>query len=347
MIGIRPLRGRWALPARRALLPGLGVLLVALGSVSLFVGYAPLPLAEMVAGLAGQGDAVIVTIMQELRLPRTVIAALVGAGLGLAGAVLQGLLRNPLAEPGVMGISSAAGLGAVVALYYGLFASHALALPISAMIGAGIATAILYLVAARGGGTLTLILCGVALGSLSVALTSLAMNLSANPFATTEMLMWLLGSIRDSSNFDVLLAGPFIILGGALLLSTARALDALSLGEDTARSLGVDTDRTRLVAIVGTAFCVGTGVSVAGTIGFIGLVIPHLLRPLTDGRPAQLLIPSALGGAALLLAADIGVRLMAVAMPARPEIHLGVVTALLGAPFFLYLILAQNRRDRW
>ncbi|WP_346327362.1 iron ABC transporter permease [Iodidimonas sp. SYSU 1G8] len=307
--------------------------------MSLRFGYVPLPASDVLAGLLGSADEKIVTIIRDLRLPRTILALLIGAATGLAGAVLQSLLRNPLAEPSVVGITGGASLGAVIALYFGLSAVFPFALPLSALTGAAIATIVLYLVAARDSSTLTLILVGMAIGGISLSLISLAMNLSPNPWAVSEIIFWLLGSVRDRSFADVTLAAPFIVTGIAVLLTLGKPLDALSLGEEAAQSLGMDLTRVRVLAIVGTSLAVGASVAVAGTIGFVGLVVPHLLRPLVGQMPSRLLLPSALGGAALLAAADVVVRLITVG----PELHLGIVTSLIGAPFFLYLILKTRK----
>lgn len=322
-------RANWQLNA------ALGALLLALFLVSVGIGYVSLSLGDTLAALMGTAGEKLQTIVWELRLPRTLLSMAIGGALGLAGAVLQGLLRNPLAEPGIIGISSSAGLGAVIALYFGWSMAWPLALPASAMAGAAIATIILYIVAARSGSVLTLILLGVAISGFAISLSSLAMNLSPNPWAVSEILFWLMGSVKDRSFYEVNLALPFILIGSAVLMSSGRALDALSLGEEGAQSLGVDLRRLRILAIVGTSAAVGAGVAVAGTIGFVGLVVPHLLRPVTGHMPSRLLLPSALAGACLLTAADIGVRLLA---NSGPELHLGVVTSLIGAPFFFYLL---------
>ncbi|WP_374442531.1 FecCD family ABC transporter permease [Stella sp.] len=320
------------------LVPALAALLVALALASLAVGYVPLPPADLAAGLFGGGPAA--PIVQEIRLPRTLLALAVGGALGLAGAALQGLLRNPLAEPGIVGISASAGLGAVVALYFGLAALWPPALPLLGMAGAGMAALLVLLLASRAAGVLALVLAGVAVSSLAVALTALALNLAPNPYALSEMLFWLLGSVRDRSQDDLLGALPWMAAGAALLLAAGRGLDALTLGEETAASLGIRLGRLRAQIVAGTALAVGAAVSAAGAIGFVGLVVPHLLRPLCGHRPARLLLPSALGGAQLVLAADILVRLV----PTRTELHLGVVTALVGAPFFLALLFSLGRR---
>jgi iron complex transport system permease protein len=253
--------------------------------------------------------------------------------------VLQGFLRNPLAEPGIVGVSAMASLGAVLIFYSGLAGASLYALPAGALTGAFLAVLILLAIAARHGSSHTLILAGVALSSLAAALTSLALNLSPNPFASYEIIFWLLGSLKDRSMMHVAIAVPLIVVGCALLAATGRALDAFSLGEEGAESLGIDRKRTRFLVIAGTALAVGAGTAVTGAISFVGLVVPHMLRPLTNRMPSSLLLPSTMGGAILLLAADIVARL---AVSAH-ELNVGVVTALIGAPFFLWLIIRSRR----
>ena len=273
-------------------------------------------------------------ILAEIRLPRALLGLSIGAILGLSGAVLQGLLRNPLAEPGLLGISAAASLGAVLAIYSGFSAYFAYGLPIAALGAALVAVLLLQILSGRIGDALTLILSGVALSSLAGALTSLVLNMSSNPFAAMEIVFWMLGSLTDRSMMHVELSLPLIMIGGILLFATARALDALSLGHDVARSLGINIRRTYLLAIFGTAIGVGAATAVSGAIGFVGLIVPHLLRPLVGARPSHLLPASALGGAAFLLASDICIRIL---FPDK-DLKLGVVTAILGAPFFLWLL---------
>ena len=322
-------------PITARLLPGaLALLVLALFVGSLSVGPSAVGLGTALGDLLAGADTTAAVIVAEIRLPRALLGVGVGATLGLAGAALQGLLRNPLAEPGVVGVSPFAALGAVIAFYSGLSGTFALALPLGGILGALLAVGLLYALAGRGGGMLTLVLAGMALSSLAGALTSLALSLSPNPFALAEIVFWLLGSLADRSLTHVWLALPFMAVGWALLLTAGRHLDALTLGELTARSLGVDLGRLRLRIVLGTALAVGAAVAVSGTIGFVGLIVPHLVRPLVGWQPGRLLLPSALGGAALTLAADIAVRL-----PGGAELKLGVVTALIGAPFFLALVL--------
>jgi iron complex transport system permease protein len=325
--------------ARIALLNlGLGALIVFLAAASLLIGPVHLSLLDVLGGITGSAPETVTTIVRELRLPRTLLAILAGGGLGLAGAVLQGFLRNPLAEPGVIGISTAGSLGAVIAIYFGIYATSAWVVPVSAISLCVAATAVLYIVAARNVGTLTLLLAGIAINSVCLALISLAMNLSTNPYAVSEMVFWLLGSVSNRTLFDLGIAAPFVLFGIAILLRSGKVLDAMSLGEEVARSLGVSIQRERLLLVGGVACVVGGVVSVAGGISFVGLIVPHLMRPLAGHLPSRILLPSMLAGAALLLAADIVVRLIA----HGPELQLGVLTSLMGAPFFFYLII--NRK---
>ncbi|TCO70500.1 FecCD family ABC transporter permease [Rhodovulum euryhalinum] len=323
----------------RALTLGLAALVAALFLASLMVGPAGLsPLEGLWALVAGQGDAAAL-VMREIRLPRAILAVLVGASLGLSGAALQGYLRNPLAEPGLIGVSSSAALGAVIALQTGLAAAHALALPGMALGGALVAVLLLLLLAGPRGGAFTLILAGIAISALAGALTALVLNLSPNPYAASDIVFWMMGSLADRSFAHVWLALPLTLVGWALIAGLGRGLDALTLGEDAAEALGIRLVRLRLALVLGVAASVGAGVAVAGAIGFVGLIVPHLLRPLVGARPGRLLLASALGGAALLLASDLAVRLF---LPGR-DLKLGVLTAILGAPLFLHLIYRTRR----
>ncbi|WP_227437018.1 FecCD family ABC transporter permease [Methylobacterium sp. W2] len=314
------------------------VLVLTLASIA--VGYAPFDVTAAAGDLLAGRATLPALVLWELRLPRALLGALVGFSLGLTGATMQGYLRNPLADPGILGISSAAALGAVVVFYGGFAASFALALPLGGIAGAALAALALNLLAARGSTTLGLILAGVALSSLAGAMTALALNLSPNPYAALEIVFWLMGSLADRSMDHVWLCLPLMAVGWGLMLSTGRALDALTLGEDTAASLGFHLVSVRLRLVTGAALAVGSGVAVSGAIGFVGLVVPHLVRPLVGARPGASLLPSGLAGAALVLAADLGVRLLAT----RPELKLGVVTALVGAPFLILLLLRERGR---
>lgn len=312
----------------------LGLLVAVLFFASLVIGPAGLGLGESLSALfSGQGGAVVL-VMQEIRLPRALLGLMAGASLGLSGAAMQGYLRNPLAEPGLIGVSASAALGAVLSLQTGLASAFALALPLSALGGAALAVLLILMLAGPRGGALTLILAGVAISALAAAATSLVLNLSPNPFAAMEIVYWMMGSLADRSMDHVWLAAPFMAVGVAMLLSLGRGMDALTLGEDAAATMGISLTRLRLTVIFGTALAVGASVSVAGSIGFVGLVVPHILRPMVGARPSRLLPAAALGGAAMVLAADVAVRLIA----PDQDLKLGVLTALIGAPFFLHLI---------
>ena len=321
------------------LMVGLTVLIVALFGASLLIGPAALGVGESLNALfAGHGDSMVL-IMREIRLPRAILGLMIGAALGLSGAVLQGYLRNPLAEPGLLGISASASLGAVLAIYTGLSNVFPLALPVMALGGAVTAVMIVHGLAGGRGGGLSLILAGIAVSSLAGALISLVLNLSPNPFAALEVVFWMLGSLEDRSMWHVVISAPFIIIGCTLLARLGRPLDALTLGEDAAVSMGVDLRRLRVQVVLGTAAAVGAATAVAGAIGFVGLVVPHILRPMVGGRPSRLLVASALGGASVVLAADVAVRVVA---PGK-DLKLGVLTAIVGAPFFLWLIYKTRR----
>ncbi len=321
------------------LIAALSMLAAALFLASLLTGPAGIGVGESLAALFGRGDDMLIPVMRELRLPRAILGLLVGAALGTAGAVLQGFLRNPLAEPGLIGTSASAALGAVLAIQTGLSAAWPLGLPLAALAGAALSVLLVLALAGPRGGTLALILAGIAISALAGAGTSLVLNLSPNPFAANEIVFWMMGSLADRSMLHVWIAAPFMALGFAALWPTRRALQALTLGEDAAASSGVDLGRLRLILVAGIAALIGGATAVAGTIGFVGLVVPHVLRRAVGASPARLVPAAALGGAAMVLAADIAVRLL---MPGR-DLKLGVLTALVGAPFFLHLILKTRR----
>jgi iron complex transport system permease protein len=322
-----------------ALVAFLCALVAGLFVASLAVGAVAIPPGDVLRGLAGQGTDAINIIVREIRLPRAILAVLIGATLGLSGAALQGLLRNPLAAPSLFGAPSAAAFAAVATIALGWTDVLSLALPFAAMVGAFASVGLLILVAGPRASFLILILAGLAISSLAAALTSLALNLAPNPFAALEIAFWLLGSLEDRSLRHVGMAAPFMAVAWVLLLGGGNAFRALTLGEDAAASLGVRLVPLRLRVIIGVAAGVGAGVAVSGTIGFIGLVAPHLVRPFLRHDPGRLLLPSALAGAALLGAADIAVRLI----PSQSEIKVGVLTALIGAPFFILLIFTRRR----
>ncbi|HEV7877310.1 iron ABC transporter permease [Bradyrhizobium sp.] len=317
----------------------LVVLVVLLALTSLGTGPVRLSPLAVIDALFGGGTDVQQVIVREIRLPRTILGLAIGAILGLSGAALQGLLRNPLASPSLFGAPQSAAFGAVLVISLGLADVRSYALPVAAIAAAFASVFVLLAVAGRNAALLILILAGLAISSLAGAMTALVMNLSSNPFVVLEIAFWLLGSLEDRSFRHVMLALPFIAAGAIILISQRNAFRALSLGEETAQSLGVDVGRLRLAVIVGVAFGVGGAVAVTGTIGFIGLVAPHLMRPLIGHDPARLLVPSALTGAALLLAADIAVRII----PSSSDIKVGVLTSIIGVPFFLYLIIRERR----
>jgi iron complex transport system permease protein len=321
------------------LLPLLLLLTLAIGIMSIAIGPARIGIPAMISALEDKGDPVVRAILFDLRMPRAILGLFVGAMLGTGGAALQGYLRNPLAEPAVLGISTMAALGAVIAIYFKLADFHPWLVPLFAILGAMAALLPLLHLSRRGESTLTLILAGVAIATLAGAGISLALNLAPNPFAAMEITTWLLGSLEDRSFKDVLIALPCILIGIALLRGQGRALDALSLGEDGARSLGIDLKRARFVLLAAIAIGVGGAVAVSGAIGFVGLVVPHLVRRFTDRSPSALLLPSAFAGAILLSASDIAVRVIPTATPLK----LGVLTAFLGVPIFIHHLLRERR----
>ncbi len=313
----------------------VGVLFIA----ALVIGPADLTVAQSLTALVFGGDGPMTLVMREIRLPRAILGLLVGGALGLAGAAMQGYLRNPLADPGLIGVSGSAALGAVLSIQMGLAAAMALALPMMALGGALVGVVLVLLLAGPRGSSLTLILAGIAISAFAGALTSLVLNLSPNPYAASEIIFWMMGSLADRSMVHVWIALPLIVIGAVLLSTLSRGLDALTLGEDAAEAMGISLTRLRLTLIFGTAAVVGASTAVAGAIGFVGLVVPHLLRPWVGARPGALLWASALGGASMILASDILVR---VVLPER-DLKLGVVTALVGAPLFLHLIYRTRR----
>jgi len=323
-------------PPAGAIAAGLVILLPLLFALSLSAGRVWIPLEAWTAW----GDDPRWTVIFELRLPRTLLALLVGAALGASGAALQGYTRNPLADPGVLGISSAAGLGAVIVLYFGLTAASPWLLPAGAMIGATVGLLALLALAGPSSTVVTFVLAGIVIQTMATAATTLAVNLAPTPWAVDEIVSWLMGAVADRSFEELKLATPFVALGLILLLSTRRALDALTLGEVGARALGVNLASVRLRLAAGVALAVGASVAVTGVIGFVGLIVPHLVRPWCGSRPGAAIVPSAVAGAILLLAADILVRLT----PAAAEIRLGAAMAVLGGPFFLALLIRMRRR---
>ncbi|PPR79666.1 MAG: Hemin transport system permease protein HmuU [Alphaproteobacteria bacterium MarineAlpha2_Bin1] len=278
-------------------------------------------------------------LILEIRLPRTILALIAGFSLGICGAAMQGLFRNPLADPSIIGVTSSAGLGSVIIFYFGLANIFFFALPLGGIIGAIIAVMVIFFIIQSNVSTLVIILTGVAISSFSSALTSLTLNLSPSPYAAYEIMFWLLGSLADKNLNHVLMITPITVLGWIIIIFSKKWFTALSLGEETAQSMGLDLRIFRSKIIIGSALSIGSVVSITGGIGFIGLVVPHLLRPLYNYNPEKLLLPSGIGGAIMLLLADIFIRLLDI----NPELQIGVVTAIIGAPFFIYLIFYIKR----
>ena len=325
-----------AAPIRLSL--ALVALIIALMVLSLIVGPAGLSPRAALAGLfSGDGPAGIV--VRDIRLPRTLLAVLIGATLGLSGVALQGLLRNPLAEPALFGAPQAAAAASSFMIAFGFVSATSLAVPVAGIAGALVSIGGLVLIAGRRASLAVILLAGLALASFAGAMTALILNLAPNPFIALEVAFWLLGSLEDRSVDHLMIAAPFVVASWVVLLANARAFRALTLGEDAAASLGVDLLRTRLLVVIGVALGVGASVAVAGSIGFVGLVAPHLVRRASGFDPARVMLPGALAGAALLLAADVAVRIV----PAAVELKVGVVTALIGVPFFLAMIFGERR----
>jgi iron complex transport system permease protein len=314
------------------------LLLAAVFVISLLAGRVWLPVGEVWNGLWSKDANLAATIVTQLRLPRAVLALEVGGALGFAGAVLQGVTRNPLAEPGLLGVSAGAALGAVIAVYFGLATHFTSAAPLLGLVGALLASVLTFALG-RGGGTITLVLAGAAVSALAAAGIALALNLAPNPYAAYEIMTWLMGSLADRSWDHVFLVTPFILLGCAMLLFTARGVDALTLGEAQAMSLGVNIGRLYFLAVFGTALAIGAATAVTGVVGFIGLIAPHLVRPLLGHQPSRILFPAALSGALLLLVADIATRLIHVGT----DLKLGVLTSLIGTPFFFWLVVRLRK----
>ena len=325
----------------RRLLIVLGLASITAILAACVLGSTPMGLVQVVKALLGQSNAGDTIVVREIRLPRALAAFAVGAALGTSGAALQGLLRNPLAEPGVLGVTATSSLSATFALYYGFAASSPFLLPVFAIAGALAATALLAAAAIRIKSVVTLILIGVGLSSLSASVMSLLLNLAPNPFSLADMMNWLLGSVANRSFLDLQTTVPFIAAGLAILFATRRGLSALTLGDEAASGIGLNLHRQRIAVVVGAGLATGAAVALAGAIGFVGIVAPHIVRPLVDYDPARSLLPSAILAGLILVLADIAVRLM----PTTTELKLGVVAALIGAPAFIWI--AMQRRTTY
>ncbi|MCB1615907.1 MAG: iron ABC transporter permease [Pseudomonadales bacterium] len=303
--------------------------------LALHIGPSDIDIEKAARDLIEQRQSVDAIILFEVRLPRIFLALFIGATLGLSGAALQGLLRNPLAEPGIIGVSNCAALGAVIVFYFGLSGLAWYALPLGGLLGALLSVILIFLLTGKNSSIVTLILAGIAINAIGSAMIALVLNYAPNPYAMQEIVFWMMGSVSNRSLQDVAISLPFMIVGWILILYCGKFLNALSLGEDTAKSMGFNLQKLRWILVIGVASCVGAAVSVSGNIGFIGLVIPHLIRPFINYEPKRLLGLSAIGGAILLMFSDMAIQ----AFSSGDELKLGVVTALVGGPFFLYLIL--------
>ena len=325
----------------RFLVPALvGASLLALFAACL-LGSTPMPAGRVLAALFGAGEVSDQLVVWQIRLPRALAAFLTGAALGISGAALQGLLRNPLAEPGVLGVSASASLFATVSLYYGLAAVSPWILPLAAIAGALAATALIALAAIRTRSVVTLILIGVGISSFAGAAMSLLMNLAPTPFTLSDMINWMLGSVANRSFSEIGFALPFLAGGAAILLTSRRGLSALTLGEEAASGVGLNLRNQRILTVLGAGLATGGSVALAGAIGFVGIVAPHIIRPFVSHDPARSLVPSALLAGLILVLADIGVRLL----PTTNELKLGVVAALIGAPAFVWIAMRRRTLD--
>jgi iron complex transport system permease protein len=319
---------RWAIPALLALVVVLAILSIAVGRVTL------------TWDMWKAQDAISRTILLELRLPRAILGVLVGASLGLAGAAMQGYLRNALAEPGTLGVSAMSALGAVLSIFFNIAGLHPWVLPICGVLGGVTAMTALFVLSGMAASVLTLVLSGIIISALAIAGISLALSLSPSPWASAEIVRWMLGGLTDRSFDELTIAAPLIVIGCIAVLGCRRSLDALTLGETGARSLGIDLNRAQWQLAFGIGLIVGGSTAVTGVIGFVGLIVPHLMRSLVGSRPGALLVPSAIAGAALVLAGDIVVRIL----PGGSELELGVVMSLIGAPFFFVLLHSMRRK---
>ncbi|KAF0186786.1 MAG: Hemin transport system permease HmuU [Hyphomonadaceae bacterium] len=313
------------------------LLLAILAIISLLIGRANFAFSEFLPSSPKYEAALLVLL--EVRLPRTLFAILCGAALAVSGAALQGHLRNPLADAGVLGISSFASLGAIIAIYFGLSSLAFWVLPAMAIVFAWLSMALLLLIVGRDVTAIYFILAGVLLSTISGALMTLALNFAPNPYAIAEIINWQIGSFSEVSMREVALTAPFIVIGLLILAQNAKSLDALSLGEETAQSFGLNLQKSRRNLILGVGLLVGAVTSISGVIGFVGLIVPHIVRPWVGSVPSRILLPSALLGACLTLAADILVRLVWFGN----ELKIGVIMAIIGAPFFLHLLVQMRK----
>ena len=327
--------------AQRALIPGLVAASLLALFAACFLGSTPLSIGRVLAALFGRADAGDMLVVWSIRLPRALAAFLVGCALGASGAALQGLLRNPLAEPGVLGVSASSSLAATFAFYYGLVSLSPWVMPVSAIAGALAATMLITVAAIRTQSVVTLILIGVGVSSFAGAAMSLILNLAPTPFTLSDMINWMLGSVANRSFADISLSAPFMAAGLVILFATRRGLSALTLGEEAAAGVGLNLHRQRILTVLGAGLATGASVALAGAIGFVGIVAPHIVRAYVDHDPARSLAPAALLGGVLLVVADIGVRIL----PTTNELKLGVVAAIIGAPIFVWIAMRRGAVD--
>ncbi len=316
-------------------LTGVSLIVIFLGCM---VGPTQIPIITSLKTIFSVGPSVEHTIVWEIRMPRTLAAYLVGMCLGASGAALQGLLRNPLAEPGVLGVSACASLGATIVIYYGLAQSSVYSVPLAAVTGALVGTIFLAFIAKNVDSVTTLILIGVGISSLAGAGMALLTSIAPNPFYLSDMVTWMLGSVANTSMVDILLCAPLLFLGFLILLGQQKGISVLTLGEETAGTLGLNLPRNRMLIVLSTGVLTGAAVSLAGVIGFVGIVAPHLIRPLVEHDPGKAVFPSALLAAIILVVADMTIRLL----PTDSEIKLGVIAALIGAPIFMMIVYRRN-----
>ncbi len=321
----------------------LTLLLLVVLAAGVGLGRVRLPAGQVLRVLTGQSqsdDARVRSILLEVRLPRLLLGAVVGAALGLAGCLMQGLFRNPLADPGVLGVSAGGALGAVTALYLGWGAYSLIAVPLAGFSTALLTSLLVYSIAAASGGFRmgTLLLAGIAVGSLATALTSVLI-VQTRDYALQDIVFWLMGGLAGASWPMVEVAGLSVLLGTLASACFARDLNAMLTGEQAAAAVGVDVPLTRLTLLILSSLLTGVAVAAAGILGFVGLVVPHLLRLVVGPDHRRLIPASVLVGATFLVGADV----LSQAATGSGELPLGVVTSLAGAPFFIYLLLSRRR----
>lgn len=327
----------------------LGLLTLATALISLNVGPVPIPANHVLAILlstigidVGQFTRTEQLVIEQIRMPRIVVGALVGAALGVAGTTMQGLFRNPMADPGIIGVSAGGALGAVIAIATGLTGLFFLALPAMAFAGAMCAAFLVYGIAAVGGrfSMATLLLAGVAVNAFLGAIVSAIIVLHPDNGALREILFWLSGGLESRAWEHVRVSAPLVLGGLAVTLLMARDLNLLMLGDSEARSMGVRVGPTRVILLAAASMVTGAAVAVSGTIAFVGLVTPHVLRLILGPDHRVLLPASALGGAVFVLLADTVAR----SLVAPAELRVGIITAFVGAPFFIFLLIKNKRQ---